>query len=102
MGKQNGELFSPTPAGGRVCILKISSIEQVPSGNGLIQWTYVEGHGFNARKIIKFRILNICEHIFVLSFLFQKAITKDRTSIGVDLGVFVLGFVVPTSGSTIA
>ena len=48
----------------------------------------------------------MCEYMrkyfFVLLFLFFKAITKDRTPIGVDLGVLVLGLVGPTPGSTTA
>ena len=39
-------------------------------------------------------------NLVVFLFLFFKAIMKDRTPIGVDLGVFVLGLVGPTPGST--
>ena len=43
---------------------------------------------------------NMRKYLVVFLFLFFKAIMKDRTPIGVDLGVFVLGLVGPTPEST--
>ena len=47
---------------------------------------------------------NMRKYLVVLLFLLKKkkkAIMKDRTPIGVDLGVFVLGLVGPTPGPTL-